>query len=137
MCNNHLKQRGRQRVGKLVHPGYQHHQLCMLRVIFLQVPTPKNNPVHDCKSYLASSQPNHQNPDVQLPSSVGRKEPLAKSAALNNSCPAREFRATLRQKRPLEGILVSPVIFFLCFRARIRTGAMSRRKGGRSSREIY
>ena len=130
MGNNHLKKCGRQGIGKFVHPGYQNHQLCMLRVIFLQVPTGKNNPVHDGKAYLAAAQPKYKNGDVQLPSAVGRKEPLSKSAAMHNSGPPREPCPALRQKRPLEGILVSPVVIFLRLRSRVRAVALSRGRSG-------
>lgn len=95
MGDDHLKERGREGVGKLVDPRYQWHQLGMFRVIFLEVPTPKNNPVHNCESNLATAEPNDEDGNVEVPPPVGREEPLSKPATLRNESPAGQFRPSM------------------------------------------
>lgn len=126
MRDDHLKECCRQGVGKFIHPGYQEHQLCMLSVVFLQVPTPKNNPIHDRKTYLAAAQPNYENSNEELPSAVGRKKPLSEPSPIYNSSPARETCPALGKEGALEDILVSPIVIFFCFRSSVRAIALSR-----------
>ena len=62
MGDEQLEEGGRQWPTKFVDSGYQWDQLCMRRVIFLQVPTPKNNSVHNCKADLAAAEPEDDQP---------------------------------------------------------------------------
>jgi hypothetical protein len=96
MGDQQLEEGGCQWPSKFIDSGYHLDQLCMRRVVLLQVPTPKNNSVHDDKADLATAEPEDEDYNVKLPSEVGREEPLAEAAAIYKSSPTCEFCVMLR-----------------------------------------
>lgn len=91
MCDEHLYERCGQRIGELVYTGYYGHQLGVFGVVFFEVRTPQDNPIHDSQSDLAAPEPENQDRNVELPSQGRVEEEMPETTTVHQPLPSRKF----------------------------------------------